>query len=473
MLLRILIAGAGRVGLELARALVGEDKQVAVIDNDARAIKMAQGVDALVVHGDTCQRAILKEAGINEAGVFVAATSSDEKNIIACALARHAHEKESEKGSPRLLTICRVRDPKYLREGREGHLRNWAGVDKVIHPVDGSVRRLKTGLKMTCFDEVIPFGDGAFILEMEVTKDAGDLTFTSLEEVCERISDMPIIVGLKRQNEASVIPTKHTQLLPKDRVAVAAIGTESFSRIVRLFGHDEVDFTSVPRVAIFGAGLVSQRVARSFLADGCRVTVIESNLTKANALSGTSLGANSLLDIINGDHDDPELLREVELASHDIAIAALDNDHASIAAALMASELGVPRTGLILSTSDMVSVVKRMGITFAVDRKRVAVDLIMAAIHEELTGIFGVLSTIPDIVGICFPIRAGSDYVGKNLDDIPLPSHAVTCFMQRPSEDGRMLTLGPSGEKMLQAGDRLIIFLPPYEVEELERRLEG
>ena len=193
----------------------------------------------------------------------------------------------------------------------------------------------------------------------------------------------------------------------------------------------------------------------------------------ANALSGTSLGANSLLDIINGDHDDPELLREIELASHDIAIAALDNDHASIAAALMASELGVPRTGLILSASDMVGVVKRMGITFAVDRKRVAVDLILAAIHEELTGIYGVLSTIPEIVGICFPIRAGSDYVGKTLDDMPLSSHAITCFIQRPSEDGRMLTLGPSGEKVLQAGDRLIIFLPPAEVEELERRLEG
>ena len=130
-----------------------------------------------------------------------------------------------------------------------------------------------------------------------------------------------------------------------------------------------MEFTCVTRLSFFGAGLVSQRVARSDLAESYRVTVIGSNMTKANTVSGTSLGANSLLDIINGDHDDPELLREIELASHDIAIAALDNDHASIAAALMASELGVPRTGLILSTSDIVSVVKRMGITCAVDRK--------------------------------------------------------------------------------------------------------
>ena len=469
--LRIVIAGAGRSGLELAKSLLSEDKPVALIDNDPRAIKRAQGVDCLVVHGDATQRKVLMEAGINEASVFIAVTNSDERNILACSLARHAHRISSEKDSSRLMTICRVNDPNFMREGREGHLKKWAGVDRVLHPVDGSVERLKTGLLMTCFDEVIPFGDGAFILEMEITKDAQDLTFTSLEEVSQRISDMPVIVGMKRPGDSPYIPTKHTQLLPKDKVAVAAIGKDSFTRIVRLFGHDEVDFTPTPRVAIFGAGLVSQRVAASYLSDGCRVTVIESDLTKANALSGTSLGADSNLDIINGDHNDPELLGEIELASHDVAIGALDNDHASIAAVILASELGVPRTGLILSSSDMVSVVKKMGITFAVDRNRVSVDQILASIHERLTGVYGVLSTIPDIVGICFRIRAGSQYVSKVVDDLPLSGNLVAAFLQRPSDDGKMMTLRPSGERVLQPGDRVIIFAPPGRVDEIERRL--
>ncbi|SVE42288.1 uncharacterized protein METZ01_LOCUS495142, partial [marine metagenome] len=43
--MRIVIAGAGRTGLELAKSLLGEDKPVALIDNDSSAIKMAQGVD--------------------------------------------------------------------------------------------------------------------------------------------------------------------------------------------------------------------------------------------------------------------------------------------------------------------------------------------------------------------------------------------------------------------------------------------
>ena len=55
-----------------------------------------------------------------------------------------------------------------------------------------------------------------------------------------------------------------------------------------------------------------------------------------------------------------------------------------IAAVLLASDMGVERTGLILYDADLVNVVRRMGITFSVDRKRVAIDTILAKIHSEL-----------------------------------------------------------------------------------------
>ena len=120
----------------------------------------------------------------------------------------------------------------------------------------------------------------------------------------------------------------------------------------------------------------------------------------ANALAGSEIGNHPNLEVINGDHHDRELLSEVELPHHDIAVAALDDDHASIAVALMAQSLGVPRTGLILDDADLVSVVKGMGITFAVNRKRVCVDMILTKIHDVLSGSYGVLETIPGLVGI-------------------------------------------------------------------------
>ncbi len=88
------------------------------------------------------------------------------------------------------------------------------------------------------------------------------------------------------------------------------------------------------------------------------------------------------------------------MKEHHIAIAALEDDHISIAAALLANDMGVTRTGLILKDSDLVTVTQRMGITFAVDIKRVAVDNILAHIHTKASGAYAILSNIPDVVGI-------------------------------------------------------------------------
>ena len=80
--MRIIIGGAGRVGLELARALRKESKDVVLVDVDARAVKTAQGIDVLVIQGDITDRSKFIEAGIEDAQIFVAATDSDERNIL-------------------------------------------------------------------------------------------------------------------------------------------------------------------------------------------------------------------------------------------------------------------------------------------------------------------------------------------------------------------------------------------------------
>ena len=132
---------------------------------------------------------------------------------------------------------------------------------------------------------------------------------------------------------------------------------------------------------IFGAGLIGTRLAKAWLESNAIVTVVESDLEKANILAGSDLGNHKDIEIIHGDHLDKDLLSEIEISSQDLAISALNNDHESIAAVLLASDLGVERTGLILYDADLVNVVRRMGITFSVDRKRVAIDTILAKIH--------------------------------------------------------------------------------------------
>ena len=112
--MRVIIGGAGRVGIALAKAMANEKYDLVVVDNDSRAVANAQSLDCLVVNGNITSRETLLEAGITNASVFIAATPSDETNLIACSIAEHAHE--TKEGVDRLTSICRLRTTSYVNE---------------------------------------------------------------------------------------------------------------------------------------------------------------------------------------------------------------------------------------------------------------------------------------------------------------------------------------------------------------------
>ena len=272
----------------------------------------------------------------------------------------------------------------FIDEQKRGHLTKWAKVNHAVNPLEGAIRRLHTGLRSSSIEEVIPFGHDAFIIEFDITKNAEHLVFKTLSEASKTIDGgIPLIVGVKREGEKSIVPDGDFMLMPNDVIAVATTGLSSFNRILNIFGHEATDFPMNPKVAIIGANKIGQLIAENWLMNGAHVTVIERDLQVANNLSGSSIGSHTNLEIIHGDHLDRDILTEVGIPDNHIAIAALESDHESIAAALLASDMGVQRTGLLLYDADLVKVTQRMGITFAVDRKRVAVDNILAHIHTK------------------------------------------------------------------------------------------
>lgn len=471
--MRIIIGGAGRVGTDMARALRAEDMDVVLVDSDSRAVKNAQNLDVLVIHGDLTTREKLHEAGIGEAEVFVAATNSDERNLLACALAEHAHmEVAGEKAKP-LLSICRVRNMNYVQEQDSGMLHEWAKVNHVVNPLEGAIQRLHSGLRSSAIEEVIPFGHDAFVIELDITADAKQVVFQSLRDASVSIDGgMPLIVGLKRDGEKSLVPDGDFMLMPNDRVAIATTGLSSFNRILTIFGHEATDFPDQPRVAVIGANKIGQRIASDWLDSGASVTVIERDLQAANTLSGTLIGSHPRLEVIHGDHLDRDILTEIGIPEHHIAIAALEDDLASIAAALLASDMGVQRTGLLLYDADLVKVTQRMGITFAVDRKRVAVDNMLAQIHTKTAGGYAILSNIPNIIGVSMLVSENAKFAGKRIVEAALPEWMRIAFIQRQNTNGTWESLRPTPDKTLLVDDRLIIFCSPDRVADLEKRFK-
>lgn len=101
----IIIAGAGRVGYNLAKGLLAEGHEVALVEKDkSRYQILADEFGESVIYGDASDTFTLKQVGANRCDLLVATAGNDEDNLVICQMAKIIYM------TPK--TIARVNDPK-------------------------------------------------------------------------------------------------------------------------------------------------------------------------------------------------------------------------------------------------------------------------------------------------------------------------------------------------------------------------
>jgi trk system potassium uptake protein TrkA len=105
--MKILIMGCGRVGARLASLLDEDGHEVTILDNDTYSFRrLPPSFDGTALFGNGTDEEALKKAGIEDTDVFIAVTQGDNRNVMACQIAKHIFKV------PRV--VCRIYDP--LRE---------------------------------------------------------------------------------------------------------------------------------------------------------------------------------------------------------------------------------------------------------------------------------------------------------------------------------------------------------------------
>jgi trk system potassium uptake protein TrkA len=106
--LYVIIAGAGKVGWNLARELLERGDEVTVIEQDRRRyLTVEQELEHAVQYGDATELWVLERAGIQRADLVVAVTGDDEDNLLICQVAKEKYLCEriiARCNNPRNLT---------------------------------------------------------------------------------------------------------------------------------------------------------------------------------------------------------------------------------------------------------------------------------------------------------------------------------------------------------------------------------
>ena len=104
--MKIIVAGGGKVGSVLVRQLTEDGHEVTIIDKSGDVLEnLMQEYDVISVQGNAASMDVLKEAGIRNTELLIAATDMDEVNLLTCLSANSLN--------PSLHTIARIRDHDY------------------------------------------------------------------------------------------------------------------------------------------------------------------------------------------------------------------------------------------------------------------------------------------------------------------------------------------------------------------------
>ena len=206
--MKVLILGAGRVGGSLARALVNNNYDVSVVDQDKTALSiLEEKLDIMTVEGHAAHSVSIKKTGADESTTVIAVTSNDEVNIIACQIAKKQfHVKK---------TICRLSEDSYTEDLSvfgEGI------IDIVISPEKEVMNHLKELIIHPGTEQIEKFADGTVNLVSVKAKKKGKLVGRELKEFKYDMPDTDAFVASIYRKGKPFIPSGDTVIKENDEI---------------------------------------------------------------------------------------------------------------------------------------------------------------------------------------------------------------------------------------------------------------
>jgi trk system potassium uptake protein TrkA len=447
--LKVVIVGAGEVGFNIASHLALENKDVLVIDKDTDAIRrVSDNIDVQVINGSGSSPVVLKEAGITEAEILLAVTDSDETNLVACLVANII--------SPSTKKLARVRNADY--DEYYNTFRDHAPhIDTLINPEIEVVKTIDRLMSVPGAVEVDEFADGRVkFIGVRLDKSAR-LAGVRLSEISTRVGKQSPLIAAVIRDEELIIPRGNDRLMAGDLVYFIS-EKEKFSESLAVFDkHVE----PIGRVLIVGGGRIGFRMATLLEENSVNTKIIEKNPNKCAELAER---LNKAV-VLCGDGSDQELLSEENIQDMDVVITLTNDEEINILISLLARKMGARKTITKINKFGYFPLMSMIGLEQVVSTRLSAVNTILQHIRRGK-----VLSAkaIKDEQAEVMEAMAleTSDIVGKPIKKISFPKGALITGIIRNDN-----VIIPSGESVIEPGDRIIIFSRRQAIPKIEKIL--
>ena len=442
--MKIIIAGAGDVGFHLARLLADESQDIILIDTNSDVLSYAEShLDVFTLKGDSTSIKTLKEANAENADLLIAATSSENVNLITAIISKKLGVKK---------VIARISKTELLEENEMVSFSS-LGIDSLFSPSQLASQEILRLLEEAALTDIFEFEGGKLNLIGITLSDHSPIINQTIEQTASlnpQLSFKPI--AIKRGTE-TIIPRKTTKFKLNDTIYFIS-KKEGINTILQI-SHKEK--RKIRNVLILGGSSVGIQTAQ-LLEKKYKVKLIEKNKAKCYQLSEQ---LNSAL-IICGDGSDVELLEEESLSDMDAFIALTGNSETNIMASLVAKNHNIPKTISMVENIDYINLSQSIGVDTLINKKLIAANNIFRHIRKgrvkAITSLHGV-----DAEVIEYEVNPGSKVTKCQIKNLNFPKKALIGGVVREEE-----SYLPFGDFQIKPGDKVVVFSVPEVINQVE-----
>ena len=444
--MKIIIAGAGAVGTHLAKLLSRDHQDCILVDEDENRLEgLDTEYDIMTLQGSPTSIKTLKEAGVENAELFVGVTPDESTNMNACIL---AHAFGARK------TVARIDNYEYLAPQLESFFKN-LGIDSLIYPEVLAAIDINNGLRMSWVRQRWDVHGGALVMLGVKLRETCEILNQPLKQLCTP-SDPYYIVAVKRGDD-TLIPGGNDELRVGD-LTYFMTTREYIPYIRKICGKEH--YADVKNVIIMGGGKTTVRAALT-APDYMNIKIIEQDERRCEKLNTLLSDSNTI--VIHGDGRDTNLLIEEGIDNTQAFVALTENAETNILACLTAKKMGVRKTIALVENLDYVSMAESLDIGTIINKKTIAASHIyQMMLDANVSNLRSLMMADSDVAE--FVAEEGSAVTKRAVKDLGLPFGVTIGGLVRNNQG--MLVNGLS---RIEAGDSVMVFCHEHNLKKVER----
>ncbi len=437
--MRIIIAGGGEIGYQLARRLALEH-DVVVVGESQEILDRFDRLDLQVVHGRPTHPDVLQRVELTETDIFIACSPSDEENIISSLAAKKI-------GSPN--TYCFVTKEEYYRSfspdnGKGSPL----DIDNVIWPQQMLAEEIARIVLVPRAIDVEFFASGRVLLIEYRLAPNSALIGKPLAQLHLPLGVLAVAVS---EGDRLQIPTGASVFHQGEKVIF--MGEEhALLRLQRAF-IPEAD-QRIRNVTILGGGTVGLTLAKLLQREEeIHLKLIEASPSRCELLASELPFAL----ILNGDATDLELLESEQISRSDVLVSVTTSDEKNLLASLLARQMKVPKIITRVDRPNNLRLFESVGIDVPLNMRMTAVDTVVNSLQKTNIQL---RATVEHGRADVLEVQVPSEYPPTKVKDMePIPGAIIGAIVRRHR------VIVPHGDDVVKGGDTLFVFCREEAVE--------